>query len=145
MIRPAKPDELPQLAALARASFAEAIAPLLSAEGRAEYQRFASEAAVAERDAAGHAFFACEDGGRLVAMAEVRDDAHLVMLFVAPEHQGRGWGARLLAHVLAAGVETVHASPNARAFYAQAGFEALQAEQEKNGIRFVPMRRARTR
>ncbi len=36
--------------------------------------------------------------GHVVAMAGV-DEAHLLNLAVAPEHQGQGWGACLLAHL----------------------------------------------
>lgn len=139
MIRAAHPEELPLLREIALASFEVAVAPLLGEDGRAEYASFTESAAMAARASAGHEFFVWEQEGALLAMAEVRDRNHLVMLFVDPRAQGRGCGGALLRHALELGIATVAASPNAVDFYARHGFQPTGEEQQKNGLRFVPM------
>lgn len=140
MIRAVRPEELPLLREIALASFELAVAPLLGEDGRAEYERFTEPAAMSARASAGHEFFVYEQEGAILAMSEVRDRIHLVMLFVDPTAQGRGCGGALLAHALELGVATVAASPNAVDFYARHGFRPTGEEQRKNGLRFVPMR-----
>jgi len=140
VIRIVEPTELPALSKLARASFEAQLAPQFSEAGREEYLRFTTPEAMAARAAAGHQFLASRLGEHWIVMAEVRESTHLVMLFVAPDFLGAGYGSGMLARVLAMGVETVNAAPPARGFYERAGFAAQGEEQEKNGIRFVPMR-----
>lgn len=140
MIRAAHAEELPVLREIALAAFACEVAPLLGEEGRAEYKRFTQPQAMEERVRSGNEFFVWVAGESIRAMSEVRDRSHLVMLFVDPDAQGQGHGRDLLEHALQIGVVTVSSSPNAVDFYAQHGFQPTGEEQEKNGLRFVPMR-----
>lgn len=53
---------------------------------------------------AGHSVWVCRRGGELIGFAiviSVIDEAHLLNIGVAPRHQGQGFGARLLRHVMA--------------------------------------------
>ena len=53
---------------------------------------------------AGHSSWACREDGDLVGYAVlmmVVDEAHLLNVTVLPEHQRRGLGSELLAHLLA--------------------------------------------
>ena len=141
MIRPATPDEFPALRALVLASFEAEVAELLGQAGRLEYSRYTRVSTMKQRMIAGNRFWLLEDAGKGVAMAETREDSHLVMLFVHPERFGQGYGRMLLEHALQLGVRTVSASPNAVGFYERAGFKPTDEEQTKNGLRFVPMAR----
>lgn len=127
--------------ALVLASFEAEVAPLLGVAGRFEYSRFTRVATMTKRLRAGNRFWVVEQDGKAVAMAETREDTHLVMLFVRPDLFGQGHGRALLNHVLELGVRTVSASPNAVGFYEKAGFAATDELQEKNGLRYVPMAR----
>lgn len=149
LIRRATSEDLPAASRVAWESFEAKLVSWLGTEGNAEYRRFSAVAAMQERLEEGNAFWLGLDQGEPVAMAETRDGSHLVMLFIHPEHFGKGLGSAMLARVLAAdqeargasGTWTVSSSPNAVGFYFAAGFVATGPEQIKNGIRFVPMTR----
>lgn len=140
MIRAAHAEELALLREIALAAFEREVAPLLGEEGRAEYERFTQPQAMEERVRSGNEFFVWVADDAIRAMSELRERNHLVMLFADPSAQGQGLGRALLEHALQLGVETVSSSPNAVGFYAQHGFQPTCEEQQKNGLRFVPMR-----
>jgi [ribosomal protein S18]-alanine N-acetyltransferase len=51
----------------------------------------------------GHSAWVCRLGGELIGFSvamTVIDEAHLLNIGVAPQFQGRGYGARLLRHVM---------------------------------------------
>jgi GNAT superfamily N-acetyltransferase len=77
-------------------------------------------------------------------MLHIHACTHISMLFVAPEHQGRGCGARLIRAATEAGALrpplTVNASPNAVGFYTNLGFVPAGPEQASDGVRIQPMR-----
>jgi ribosomal protein S18 acetylase RimI-like enzyme len=142
-IRPMRAEELPEVAALATRVFDESIAPTYSAEGIASYRDYATAANFASR-AGDHRLLVAERDGEIIGMLELRGAAHVSMLFVSPSEQRRGIGRLLLAAADAmsdAEVMTLNATPNAVPAYVRLGFEATGEEQERNGIRFVPMSR----
>jgi GNAT superfamily N-acetyltransferase len=143
-VRPMAGGEEAIAAALARRVFDEHVAPLYSEEGRAAYHRYADPAAVAAR-AANHRLWLAEDGGDAVGVLEVRNAAHVSMLFVDTGRQRAGIARALLRAAFGPAdawpALTVFSAPNAVAAYERMGFEATGAEQETDGIRFVPMRR----
>lgn len=138
-------DETDAVAAFARGVYDEAIAPGESPEGRATYAGYAAPDAMRAR-AAHHAVTVAEDDGRLVGMLEVRDGTHVSMLFVAARRRRGGVARALLGHVFGAPARwpalTVNSAPGAVGAYERLGFVAESAVVERNGLRFVPMRRA---
>ena len=121
-VRQARADDVAALAAVAEASYASGFAGILEPE------------VLASRDAATFAARFCDSLDRLV-LAEDGDGralgfalvtaGHLDMLFVDPGAQSGGVGARLLAHVEAAGARTLECfrdNTAARRFYERHGW-----------------------
>jgi GNAT superfamily N-acetyltransferase len=87
---------------------------------------------------AGVRFFGCEEAGELVGIMGIQpvDDVDLIRhAYVLPASQGRGVGARLLAHLLDAAerrvlVGTWAAADWAIRFYRRHGFEQVSPEQK---------------
>lgn len=144
------PDEVDAVAAFARRVYDVAIAPHESPEGRATYAAYAAPDAMRAR-AARHVVIVAECDGVLAGMLEVRDGAHVSMLFVDPARQRSGIARTLLAHAFGPPARwpalTVNSTPGAVGAYARLGFVAdgFVADGdaiEQHGLRFVPMRRA---
>ncbi len=91
----------------------------------------------------------CDWEDRLIGAVALRDGTHISLLFVEAAWHRRGIGSALVnwaVQRMSAGRRTsfdmtVNASPYARAFYEKVGFCATAEEQEKDGIRFIPMTR----
>lgn len=144
--RPALPDDVPALAALAQRVFDEHIASEYSPEGRTAFARYASAVAMGARSA-NHRLWLAEADAAPVAMLEVRDGTHLSMLFVESPWQRSGLGRALLLAAYGPEVEwpplTVNSAPGSVGAYERMGFVAAGPPEEREGIRFVPMRRGR--
>ena len=142
-------SEVEDAAELSRRVFDEFVAAEHSAEGREEFARYASIAALRERHGAGCVTFAAEREGRLVGMLHLRNGNHIAMLFVEglSQRQGIGFGLVCAAeqYVLArqppAQALTVASTPNALDAYRRMGFVPLGGEQVTKGLRFVLMER----
>lgn len=125
--------------------FAQAVAPSYAPPGRDTFLAYASAAAMAARLDTGHRLLVAEIGGELVGVLETRGDDHVSLLFVTARCQRRGIGRSLLSAAVARGMLTgdeeitVNASPDSVAAYQRLGFIVSGTEQEKSGIRFVPM------
>jgi len=90
---------------------------------------------------------ATDDGGALVGVIGVRDNRHLLHLFVAESHHRRGIARALWlaakAAVLAVTPEvemTVRSSLHATAVYRRFGFTDAGPRVDLPGLSFVPMR-----
>lgn len=123
-------------------SFDEAVRPDFSAAGVAE---FVSAARGFLLDAPeGHVVHVAEREGEIVGMIDVRDSAHVCLFFVDSAYRRSGIGTTLLVAAIAAAQPealTVNSAPSAVGAYEHFGFEATAPEQEKNGIRYVSMRK----
>lgn len=79
--------------------------------------------------------FIAEAGGAAAGFTDLEPDGHIDMMFVHPDHQGRGVAAALLAHVEAqarkAGLSRIftEASLTARPFFARHGFIVISEQQ----------------
>ena len=82
----------------------------------------------------------------LTGVVAVRDCTHISLLYVAPEYHRQGIGRALFQAVrqdaVAAGAQymTVNASPYGVPVYRRLGFVEAGPEEERDGIRFTPMR-----
>jgi ribosomal protein S18 acetylase RimI-like enzyme len=92
-------------------------------------------------------YFVAEDEGDIRGAVAIRDDRHLLHLFVDPASQHSGLGRQLWTAardaVMAAGGTgefTVNASLNAVPVYRRFGFEIVGTPQQANGLIFLPMK-----
>ena len=147
-IRAFEPTDAAAASFMVMAAFHAAVAPHYPQGGVDAFTAYADALPLARRPRAGHRTWVVHEDGEILGLVELRLPAHVAMLFVAPAAQRRGLGRRLLDHAAAfvASQEprpdeiTVHASPNAVAFYERSGFIASGPEREKDGVRFTPMR-----
>lgn len=89
-------------------------------------------------------FFGAYEQDSLVGMLATRgeDGSHIALFFVETAWQGRGVGRALFAAArerCRSDRMTVNSSPYAEPIYERLGFTAVSEEQERDGIRFVPM------
>lgn len=133
-------DDAPVLEALALAQrvFEDCVAPGYSQEGIEEFQRTVKDPDFYET----LRIYAAYSGEEMVGMiATARSGSHIALFFVAPAYQRHGVGRALFtaaANDDPAEVMTVNAAPEA-AVYRRLGFAGEGGEEEKNGIRFIPM------
>lgn len=127
--------------------FADEIAPTASPEGVASFQKFIKYDYISQVWARGNLiFFGAYEDGILIGTLALRPDGHIALFFVKKQYQGRGAGRMLFdsaycccAGQLAAGRMTVNAAPQSVEKYVHMGMRPVAGEQEKDGIRYVPM------
>jgi GNAT superfamily N-acetyltransferase len=120
-----------------------------SPEGVEEFTRYASAASIGRRMSDGSIVVMAVLGAVAIGVVEVRSPGHIGLLFVCPDHQGRGVGRSLCETAFEAAARmlprpprvTVRSAPGAVSFYERLGFLVAGAMTEFNGIRFVPMER----
>lgn len=134
-----------KICALVEAVFNEFVAPGYGEEGIKEFFKFANPLAMAERAGPAQVVVVAEQGTDLVGVIEMRNGAHIALLFVRTRGQGiaRELVQRAVAECRIRQPElnkiTVNSSPFAAPVYAHLGFQQTDTIQEKNGITFVPM------
>lgn len=120
-----------------------------SAEGVDEFTRYAAAASIGNRMNAGSIVVMAYLGATAIGVVEIRSPGHIGLLFICPEHQGRGAGRILCEAAVETAARmlprppkvTVKSAPGAVAFYEKLGFLVAGAMTEFNGMRFVPMER----
>ncbi len=145
--RAMRPGEAGAVSALILASFDEFIGPDHTADGIAEFRKFAAPEAIAARAADDHLVRVATADGVLAGMIEVREHNHVALLFVDKAYQGQGVARGLLRTALADAraadpdVErvTVNSSRYGVAAYEKLGFRQTGPERAVNGIVFIPM------
>jgi GNAT superfamily N-acetyltransferase len=145
LYREIQPAEVAGASVLAREAFDQSVAPHYQPEGVAEFHRYASAEALAQRHLAGHITLVADLSGELVGMLHLREHSHVSMLFVRSSHQRRGIGRGLLSAARKLPGDsgrgfTVSSSPNAVSAYERLGFHITGVEQCVRGIRFIPMK-----
>lgn len=141
-----KGEEQP-VSSLVMESFFEFVAPDYEDEGIETFTEFASPENLGARNASGHSTLIAEFDGELGGMVQIRYPNHILMLFVKKRFQRRGVAQTLLESALAEltqldkGLEhvTVNSSLFAVGIYEKLGFEVRGPEEEKDGMRTVPM------
>lgn len=145
--REALDAEVPAICALVRRVFLAWVAPHYTVEGVETFLAYVEPHLMRARVATNHVLLVADYERTLVGMIEVRDLAHVSLLFVETAYQGLGIGRLLWEHALTRCLEqhptmtvfTVHASPNAVAAYERLGFCATAGEQTAHGMRYLPM------
>ena len=144
-IRPATAADLEGVARLTRELAEEFLIPECTAEGAAELRKHFSLAGVHQRFEAGFRHHVALSGSDLAGVIVMRENRHLLHLFVAKPHQSRGlaralWNVARLAclDAGASGEFTVNSSRGARGVYEAFGF-VPQHETIVNGVPFIPM------
>ncbi|HEX3901338.1 MAG TPA: GNAT family N-acetyltransferase [Polyangia bacterium] len=120
-----------------------------SAEGVAEFTRYAAADSISRRMGEGSVVVVGFLGTVAVGVVELRKPGHIGLLFISPGHQKSGVGRLLCEAAIEAFARmlprppkvTVNSSPGAVAFYEKVGFLIAGALTELKGIRFVPMER----
>ena len=141
-VRPIAPGEYDAAAQLIATTFEACVASSMDARGIEVFLAYAAAPALRARDEAGGATYVARNGNQLVGVLHVRDGEHISLLFVRPEHQGRGIGHALIETAdRTTRLASVNSSTNAVRAYVRNGFKACGPEQVSDGIRFVPMRR----
>jgi len=152
-IREAHEADLPNVSRIVLGAFERHVERLYPEEGRRRFRAFAAVDRIAERVAADSIVLVAEtraSADRIVGMIETRDGPHVVLFFVDPEFEGRGVGRALMAAAIESRAPragpsrwlTVNSSPNAVPIYERLGFAPMGPRTEREGILFVPMRRA---
>lgn len=145
-IRRMRRGEVVEVIELVRKVFLQFEAPDYTVEGVEEFFRYANPEALLTR-AANHLVLVCLVEERIAGMIEIRNHAHISLLFVGPAYQQRGLARRVLERAIAicrrdkpdfSGL-TVNSSPYAVPIYRKLGFQETSPECSLNGIRFIPM------
>lgn len=130
MLRCATPGDVPAMAAVAASAYRQAFAAILEPEVLAQRDAGFFEAHFAPRVQHMHL---AEQHGQVLGYSLV-SDGHLDQLFIAPQAQGRGVGAALLAQVEAAGTQSLECfrdNQRARAFYQAKGWRLTRSYERE--------------
>ena len=127
--------------------FYQFIAPFYSDAGVKEFMKYADASTLAGRIQGNNFVLIAELHNEIIGIIEIRENNHIALFFVAPEHQHKGIGRELLnmaVHECIASEPkltkiTVNSSPNAVSAYRALGFIKIDEEKTLNGIRFVHM------
>lgn len=148
IIRRMQPGEEYQVSSLIQEVFSETLAALYSERGNQEFLKYIAPEAIHARSGKDHVVYVAEDKmlKRIVGTAEIKDFHHITLMFVDKSYQRKGIGRLLLEKAKVSGKEnsvhaiTVDSSTTAVSAYESYGFTILDAEKEKNGIKYVPMK-----
>lgn len=142
-------DEGEEVSNILKTVFAAKVADSCLSGGWEGFVRYVAPANLAARQKEGCEVWLVKESGRTAAIAELAPPAHITLLFVLPDYQGRGVGRYLFEHLLTrirernsdnAEVQvTVNSVPQAKGFYEGMGFEAASEEIYVEGIPTVPM------
>jgi GNAT superfamily N-acetyltransferase len=146
ILREAVPEDAVRISELLTGLAEEFIVGEFSDEGRHHLLAHFGVAEMTVRLAsAEYRFQVAEIDSALIGVVGVRDQTHLQYLFVSKPYQRAGLARRLWKEARrqagnACGPFTVNASSYAVPAYERLGFTAVGAVQEKNGVRFQPMK-----
>lgn len=145
-IRELRPEEAVGAASLIAKVFGKFVASDFSENGVRHFHEFITPEGMRKRLAENSIILvACHDE-RIVGVVEIRDCAHIALLFTSEDWHGRGIARKLLDAAIERCLEkmevpkvTVNSSSYAIPVYKKLGFTISGREQTVNGIRFTPM------
>ena len=134
-VRPLRKREIPAARKLVWESFSRFVAPSFGEDGVKNFRRFLSD------DFPKTELYGVFAGIRLKGVLAVRE-RHVRAFFVKAGQQGKGYGGTLMRWYLRQtdGEVTVNASSYGVPAYKALGFVPLGGEQEKDGMKFTPMK-----
>ncbi|KKC99273.1 GNAT family N-acetyltransferase [Photobacterium halotolerans] len=141
-IRRMTADDAGEVAALVKTSFMASAAKQLAPAGIDTFFKVASKEALLLRLQEDNLMLVYAQQGNILGMAELKQGAHLAMLFVLPDWQGQGIATQLLQALLPQvrhAELTVRASLNSVSYYQTQGFQKTGAAAELAGLRYQPM------
>ena len=123
------------------------VAPEYTEQGIQEFLKYAQPDALHQRVQENHFVLVAIHQGRMVGVIEMRNHDHVSLLFVDGAFHRQGISRELLRRALdicrqrhpGLTTVTVNSSPYAVEAYHRLDFTIASPEQQKNGIRFVPM------
>lgn len=142
-------EQLPKALALVWKVFEECDAKDYEELGRKTFGHFIGRENMEEKMRSGEmVFFGAYEENRLIGVISMRSGFHISLLFVDKPYQRQGVAKRLVRRAAVYCMEntpgleyiTVNSSPAGREAYAAMGFEPLSSEQERDGMRYTPMR-----
>lgn len=143
IIRPMQARDAGTVSTICMASFSQAVADTLTAEGVATFSKIAASNAFLDRMQGDNRMLVAElGGGSIAGVIELKEGRHIAMLFVCPSCQQQGIGRALLHAALDhARVDrvTVSASLSSVAAYMKYGFVSSGAIAESAGLIYQPM------
>jgi len=147
IVRSPRPGEEIYISGLIKCVFDEFIAPGYSAEGVEEFVGFIEPRRILGRIDGSESFgLVAVSTDKVIGYIEIRENRHISLLFVDKANHGQGVGTELFCRALErcrlyseVGELTVNSSPYAVPIYRRFGFKETGLEQERNGIRFIPM------
>ena len=141
-VKQMKPGDIQEVSRIVTAAFLDSIAEGLSEKGIATFKELSSPEAFARRMNEDNCMFVYEEQGQIMGMIELKEGRHVAMMFVSPIYQNQGVGRELiqvaLSHSRVQSVTVSAALPSVAA-YQRYGFEVVGVEQEKQGLRYIPM------
>ena len=142
LIRKVEPAELARLSSICIDAFMGSVASTLTEEGIDTFKKIASVDSFATRMEADNEMLACEVGGEVIGVVELKEGRHIAMLFVDPCRQKTGVGRSLISAVLPytrRAVLTVNASLTSVPAYLSYGFKCTGEAGELAGLKYQPM------
>lgn len=143
-----KPGEENKVSTLIWNVFKEFEAPDYQQEGINTFKNFISPKNItAYCDTGKFVILCCKDNAEIIGVIALRDHSHIALLFVKKEYHRKGIARKLFKIILENSckidqnlqIMTVNSSPYAIEIYEKMGFEKIDYEQEKSGIKFTPM------
>ena len=145
-VEPLNRKQIKQASRLAWESFCETIAPGYEKQGVSAFRELIKPARLSDAVERGELqLFGCFGAEGMKGMLALQEQAHISLLFVKTECRGQGVGSLLLLQAeqfcRQNGTQrlTVNAAPGSEAFYSKSGFAPQEAEQERDGMRIIPM------
>lgn len=137
-----KPGEETQISEMINRVFDEFIGPEYSEKGRENFRTFADPQSILERN---NLLLTYKIEDNIVGMIEVKNFNHICLFFVDPQYQNRGIGRQFMDKVKMLVKDktdyiTVNSSIYAENIYKSLGCKRVGELQEKDGIKFIPMK-----
>jgi GNAT superfamily N-acetyltransferase len=148
LFREAQSQDVQAITELALGVFDKYVGCSYSLEGQSVFWKYCDPNAMSTRLTEGTSFCLIAIlEQKIIGMIEVRDVNHIALLFVDDRFHKNGIAKNLITLAIEKVKVTeidVNSSPNAVNIYKRMGFEQLDEEQERDGIRFIPMKKSIT-
>ncbi|BBB92600.1 MAG TPA: GNAT family N-acetyltransferase [Methylomusa anaerophila] len=153
--REMRPDEIQQVSDMVKAVFDQFVAPGFSQQGVCEFYKYVQPERILQRLQEDLSFILLAENlgnmgngdKKIVGVIEMKRACHVALLFTDGNYHRLGVAKtlfqlsldKLRATGLKVNICTVNSSPYAVEAYKRLGFCPTKCEQEKYGVRFVPM------